>query len=102
MSQAELERFVGDLKADAGLRTEVSDKAAGIGSMVELAQAKGYDISADEANAYIRAQAGSELSDEQLDAVAGAKSDGTMSEATVGAEVYTAVSTTTTAVVVLT
>lgn len=100
MSQAELERFVGDLKADAGLRTEVSGKAAGISSMVELAQAKGYDISAEEANAYIRAQAGSELSDEQLDAVAGAKSDSTMSEATVSS--YAATSSFAVSVVVVT
>jgi len=73
MSQADIQRFVSDLKANQGLLDEVKSGAVGLASLVELAQARGYDFTADEARAYIRGQASQELSDEQLDAVAGGK-----------------------------
>ena len=73
MSQADIERFVADLKASPELLDEVKQAAGGLGSVVEFAKGKGYDITLDEAKAYINAQAGSELSDEQLDALAGGK-----------------------------
>lgn len=73
MSQAEVERFVEDLKNDEGLRSELSAHASGVGSVVAFAKDKGYDVTADEASAYINAQAGRELSDDELDAVAGGK-----------------------------
>lgn len=73
MSQADVERFVADLQNDEGLRNELSGHASGVGSVVAFAQEKGYDVSADEASAYISAQAGRDLSDAELDAVAGGK-----------------------------
>ena len=73
MSQADVERFVADLKSNDELRDEVTGAAGGIGSIVEVAKDKGYDITVEEARDYIRSQASSELSDEQLDQVAGGK-----------------------------
>ncbi|MBT3399483.1 MAG: Nif11-like leader peptide family natural product precursor [Rhodospirillaceae bacterium] len=74
MSQAEIERFVADLKSNEALRSELSGHASGIGSAVSFAKDKGYDITSDEAGSYISAQAGRDLSDSDLDAVAGGKS----------------------------
>lgn len=73
MSQADVERFVADLKNDEALRTGLGEHSTGIASVVEWANQKGYDISAEEASAYIHGQAGRELSDNELDAVAGGK-----------------------------
>lgn len=73
MSRADVERFVADLNSDEGLRTELSAQASGIGSVVAFARDKGYDISAEEAGAYVSAQAGRDLSDDELDVVAGGK-----------------------------
>lgn len=73
MSQADVERFVSDLKSNDALRGELTEHASGVGSVVEFAKDKGYDITTDEARDYIQSQAGSELSDAQLDAVAGGK-----------------------------
>jgi len=73
MSQADIQRFVSDLKENQALLDELKSGAVGLGAVVELAQSKGYDITVDEAKAYIRDQANQELSDEQLDMVAGGK-----------------------------
>jgi predicted ribosomally synthesized peptide with nif11-like leader len=73
MSQSEVERFVADLKSDASLREDLQGSAAGVASVVEFAQSRGYDIGVDEARQYIQAQTGSELSDAELDHVAGGK-----------------------------
>ena len=90
MSNAEVERFVADLKSNDGLRSELSGHASGVGSVVAFAKDKGYDMTADGAGAYISAQAGRELSDERLDSLAGGKADGgppTVSEAYVEASI---------------
>lgn len=76
MSKADVERFVADLNSDAALLEEVKAAAGSLGKVVDTAKAKGYDISLDEAKAYIEEQAKQELSDEQLDAVAGGKGPG--------------------------
>ena len=73
MSQSEVERFVADLKSDASLREDLQGSAAGVASVVEFAQSRGYSIGADEARQYIQAQTSSELSDAELDHVAGGK-----------------------------
>jgi len=73
MSNAEIERFIGDLKGNSALLDEVKAGIAGLSSVVDKAKAKGYDITMDDAKTYIAAQAGQELNDEQLDAVAGGK-----------------------------
>jgi predicted ribosomally synthesized peptide with nif11-like leader len=74
MSSSEVERFVSDLKTDDGLRSTLAEHASGVGSIVSFANEKGYEITVEEAGAYIQAQAGNELSDDQLDAVSGGKS----------------------------
>jgi predicted ribosomally synthesized peptide with nif11-like leader len=74
MSQADIDRFVADLKDNPQMLEEIKAGATGLASIVEQAQAKGYDITVDEAKSYIREQANQDLSDEQLDAVAGGKS----------------------------
>lgn len=87
MSKSEIERFIGDLKSDEALRTELSSKASGIGSVVEFANSKGYDISADEARDYLKEQTGQELSDDELEALAGgsaAAASGVIITTTVG------------------
>ena len=52
---------------------ELKSSMAGLASVVEFANTKGYDISIDEAKAHIREQAKEELSDDQLDSIAGGK-----------------------------
>lgn len=98
MSQADVERFVEDLKNDEGLRTELSGQASGIGSVVAFAKDKGYDVTAEEASAYINAQAARDLSDAELDAVAGGKGHHHNETSTSSVSAATNVSTTAEAV----
>ncbi len=72
MSKAEMERFANDIKNNPELMAEAKEKAGGLASLVEFVKSKGYDVSADEAKAYIHEKAGRVLSDNELDAVAGA------------------------------
>lgn len=81
MSQADIVRFIADLKSNDELRNEVTGTASGLESVVGVAREHGYDITVDEARDYVRSQASSELSDEQLDQIAGGKS-GSSSTAT--------------------
>lgn len=74
MSVAEAERFVEDLSNNAELLAETKGEAAGLASVVEFAQAKGYDFNIDEAKAFINSKSPQELTDQQLDAIAGGKS----------------------------
>ena len=78
MSSSEVERFVGDLKTDDGLRSALAENASSVGSVVSFANEKGYDITVEEAGAYIQAQATKELSDVQLDAISGGKTANTV------------------------
>lgn len=73
MSQAEIERFVNDLASNESLRETVVNASEGVESLVAIAQDHGYDINVDEARDYIQANTQGELSDDQLDAVAGGK-----------------------------
>ena len=73
MSAADIERFIADLKENASLLDEAKAVPSGLAAMAGFAQSKGYDISVDEAKTYISAKANAELSDSQLDAVAGGK-----------------------------
>ena len=100
MSQADIERFVADLKSNPELLAEVKQQAGGLGSVVAFAKSKGYDVTAAEAKAYVNAQAGKDLSDAQLDAVAGGKGHHHHSAANVtqAVNVQTAVNVTTEAV----
>ncbi len=71
MSAADAERFVKDLATNQGLADQVKAKASGLASFVEIGRTNGYDFNAEEIKAVIRGAARRELSDEQLDAVAG-------------------------------
>ena len=73
MSKAEIERFVADMKTNPDLLAEVRQSGGGLQSVVDLAKSNGYDVSLDEAKAYVQGEAGKTLSDDQLDAVAGGK-----------------------------
>ncbi len=94
MSKAEVERFVSDLKDNEGLRAELSGHASGVGSVVSFAKDKGYDISADEARDYIQGQSERDLSDDELDAVAGGKGHSHVGETAVAAVQTVAAATT--------
>ncbi len=80
MSIAEIERFAADLKSNEALRAEAekaeADKshATPLDRAVAFAASKGYAFTADHAKDHIRATAkaaGKELSDAELDKVAG-------------------------------
>ena len=73
MSTADIERFVADLKSNASLLDEAKGVSGGLAAMVAFADSKGYGITVDEAKSYIADKANAELSDAQLDAVAGGK-----------------------------
>lgn len=73
MSHEDIQRFVADLKSDDVLRAELSENASGLASVVEFAAGKGYSITPDEVASYIQNQTETELTDAQLDAIAGGK-----------------------------
>lgn len=78
MSASEAERFANDLKTNTGLLDELKKSAAGLGlsGVVEFAKQKGYSIDVDDAKSYIELKAHKELTDEQLDRIAGGKGGG--------------------------
>jgi predicted ribosomally synthesized peptide with nif11-like leader len=75
MSASEAERFVDDLKTSPDLLDELKKGTAGLGlsGVVEFAKQKGYSMDVDDAKAYIETKARKELTDEQLDRIAGGK-----------------------------
>jgi len=80
MSQSEVERFIADIKDDKALRADMASNPASLAAIVEKAKAKDYDFTLDEAKAFASAQAGKELSDEELDQVAGGKGSSSNTE----------------------
>jgi len=75
LSRTDLERFVADIKTNKDLQTAVAKGAGGLQSALAVAKANGYTISLDEARTYMRGQM-SNLSDKQLDVLAGGKAGG--------------------------
>jgi predicted ribosomally synthesized peptide with nif11-like leader len=75
MSQADIERFVRDVQSNGQLRDEVKSNASGLASIVEIAKRRGYDITVDEVKTHMRSQSPKDLSDEQLEALAGGAGD---------------------------
>ncbi|MBT5433536.1 MAG: Nif11-like leader peptide family natural product precursor [Alphaproteobacteria bacterium] len=71
MSQSEIERFVEALKNDPELHKQLTAKASGLGSVVEIAQGLGYDFTLDEARSHARSLSNVDLTDDQLEAIAG-------------------------------
>lgn len=76
MSVAEAKRFATALYENKELLAEVRPQATGLASIVEIAKSHGYDFSLGEAKEYIRSRSVSELTDQQLDAIAGGKHHG--------------------------
>ena len=73
MSASEVVRFVEDMKTHAELAEIVTEGAGSLPKIVELAAAKGYTFTVEEANEFLAGAQGAELQDAQLDAVAGGK-----------------------------
>lgn len=71
MSQSELERFSADLQSNEVLREELAKNASSVASIVAFAKAHGYDVTVEEVEPHLRAQTGRDLSDDELDSVAG-------------------------------
>ena len=69
MSISEMERFAKDLQNDEAILEEVRDVGTDNQAVVRFANAKGYDFTLEEVEAIV-AKSG-ELSDEQLESVAG-------------------------------
>jgi len=67
MSEEQLRAFMEAVKADAGLQEKLN-AAADADAVVAIAKAAGFVISAEELQ---RAQAGTEISEEELEGVAG-------------------------------
>ena len=67
MSEEQLRAFMEAVKADAGLQEKLN-AAADADAVVAIAKAAGFVISADELQ---RAQAGTEISEDELESVAG-------------------------------
>nr|WP_170134870.1 Nif11-like leader peptide family natural product precursor [Acuticoccus kandeliae] len=83
MSLSEAKRFADDLVADRTMAAELKDSATGLASVVDFAKERGYDFNVDEAKDFIQSRTPKELTDEQLDAVAGGKSHSSTSSTTV-------------------
>ncbi|XWN30184.1 MAG: Nif11-like leader peptide family RiPP precursor [Devosia sp.] len=83
MSTSEVKRFVDDLSANKKLLDEAQGKSTGIESLVSLAKERGYDFTVDEVKEYIRAESQHELSDEDLDAIAGGAGQGSSAKTAV-------------------
>ena len=73
MSVSDAQRFADDIAKDPELREAVKGAATGLASIVEFAKSRGYDFSIDEAKEYILSRSPQDLTDEQLDAIAGGK-----------------------------
>ncbi len=75
MSTAELDRLVADYSKDSSFRASL-DSAKDFDQAAEIAHSAGYDVTVEEGKAYLtalRSSAQTELTDKQLDAVAGGK-----------------------------
>lgn len=70
MSKDEVARFSNDVKNNPELQAEFKHTGTDMDAFVSLANEKGYDFSADDVKAHAAEKSG-ELSDEQLDQVAG-------------------------------
>jgi hypothetical protein len=82
MSLSEIERFAADMKSNAALRAEAEKNQADklhttpLQRAAAFAASKGYGFTVEEAKEYVRAKAraeGKELSDAELDGVAGGR-----------------------------
>jgi predicted ribosomally synthesized peptide with nif11-like leader len=95
MAIADAKRFADALSSDQKLLAAVKPKVNGLAAFVEAGKQHGYNFSLDEAKQLIRSKVPShQLSDQQLDAIAGGDS------VKIATNVLVATETTTTAVTV--
>jgi len=73
MSIADAVRFAKDLATDKDLVEKVKAKASGLASLVELGKTHGYNFTLDEIKQVVQGAAKREMSDAELDIVAGGK-----------------------------
>jgi predicted ribosomally synthesized peptide with nif11-like leader len=73
MSKSELARFVADLGTDSILQSSVKTNTANPTALVAIARSKGYAIDLEEMRNHLEAGR-PDLTEKQLDAVAGGKS----------------------------
>lgn len=76
MAYEQIEQFLAALQKDPQLIEKFQSGISGLDSVVEFAREMGFEISLDDAREFIREQANVELSDEQLEAIAGGKGGG--------------------------
>lgn len=88
MSKAEIDRFVGDVRENRELLSELSDGVIGLGHFVDKAKQRGYRFTVEEAKDYIREKHG--VSDQNLEAVVGGGSVSTNTNVATQAEAVTA------------
>ena len=72
MSQSEVERFAGAVRADKTLQDELKKAAVSNEAIVDFAKSKGYDVTLNEVVAFVEERKAT-LSAEDLDKVAGGK-----------------------------
>lgn len=83
MALSDAKRFAEDLSNNEDLRETVKSEATGLASIVDFAKSRGYDFTIDEAKEFIQSRAPQELTDQQLEAVAGGKGGGSSTSSTV-------------------
>lgn len=71
MSQAEIERFVRDVRQNDQLLRELAEGSIGLGHFVDKAKQRGYSFTLAEAKQYIRQHHAPRATDEQLEKVVG-------------------------------
>ena len=72
MSQSEVERFAGAVRADKALQDELKKAAVSNEAIVDFAKSKGYNVTLNEVVAFVEERKAT-LSAEDLDKVAGGK-----------------------------
>lgn len=72
MSQSEVERFAGAVRADKTLQDELKKAAVSNEAIVDFAKSKGYDVTLNEVVSFVEERKAT-LSAEDLDKVAGGK-----------------------------
>jgi predicted ribosomally synthesized peptide with nif11-like leader len=87
LSTSEAERFVNDLATKPQLLAEVKPRATGLAAVVAIGKQHGYNFTLDEAKKYIQSRSPRELTDKQLDAIAGGKHHGGHSQAVTSVKV---------------
>lgn len=80
MSTQDVERFIADIKADPAMQADLATQVSGVESIVAFAKSKGYDITTDDVRSHINELTGHDLSDADLDAMAGGKGSSTPTE----------------------